>query len=518
MAGGKQTPRQRMINILYLVLLGLIALNIPESLLDAFKKIGDSLSVSTKNVQNGINTSYTSFQKHLADEPEKAKPIYAKAQQATALASKLYDDVEKLKSQLVTQSGGISDQTGDYAGRDNMEESERIMIKDGKGEILRKEIIDTREQLIALLDPKDRASVNLSLDASDPIPGKGSPEKKSWEEAFFGANIPVAAVMTTFIKIQSDAKNDEAAITKKLLSKFDQAVVNLDQFNAVAVAPSSYVLVGQPYTAQVFLTASDSHSKPDISVGGSSLPIENGQGKYVGSTSSEGVKTWTGTIRVKQTDGTVKTYTTPVQSYQVAKPSAVVSPDKMNVLYIGVDNPLSVSAPGIPLEDLHVSISGSGGALTGSKGHYEARVATIGDAKVSISAEMTQPGGKGKSNVNLSSQVFRVKRIPDPVAQFAGKSSGTTSAVNIRAQDRIFAFLANFEFEAKFSITRFTLYIRKPRQDYIIKKGTGNELNADMKTAMATVSPGTEVIFDDIIAVGPDGSQRGLLPIRLIAN
>jgi gliding motility-associated protein GldM len=511
MAGGKQTPRQRMINILYLVLLGLIALNVPESLLDAFKKIGDSLSTSTKNVQSGINTSYTSFEKHLKDEPAKAKPIYEKAQKATALVTKLYNEVEELKTQLVKQSGGFDPNINDYKGRGDMEESERIMIKDGKGVILRKDIADTREQLLALLDPKDRASVNLSLDSSDPTPARGQ-QQKTWEEAFFGANIPVAAVMTTFLKIQSDAKNDEAAITKKLMSKFDQALVNLDQFNAVAVAPSSYVIVGQPYTAQVFLTASDSHSKPDITVGGSPLPIENGQGKYTGSTSSEGLKTWTGVIRVKQTDGTVKTYTTPTQTYQVAKPSAVVSPDKMNVLYIGVDNPLSISAPGIPADKMHVSMS-NGSLSQTSPGHFAAKVSAIGETKVTISAELE----KGKS-VSMGSTTFRIKRIPDPIARFGGKSSGSMAAVNMRSQDRVFAILDNFEFDAKFTVTRYTMFIQKPRQDFIIIKGTGNELNSQMKAAMAGVTPGTKVLFDDIIAVGPDGGVRGLQPIILTAN
>src|SRR6185436_11993628 len=103
--------------------------------------------------------------------------------------------------------------------------------------------------------------------------------------------------------VQADAKNAENEVVKKILGEVDQAVVNLDQFAAVAVAPSSYVLVGQPYTAQVFLTASDSKSSPDISVGGSRLPTAEGRGTYQGSTSSEGVHTWIGTINVKQTDG-----------------------------------------------------------------------------------------------------------------------------------------------------------------------------------------------------------------------
>jgi len=517
MAGGKQTPRQRMINILYLVLLGLIALNVPDNLLDAFKKITDSLTNSSKNVQSGITTTFTTFEKtSLKDQHDRALPWYNKALKAKEYADKLNDDVEKIKQDLISNTGGVDEKTQDYKGRDNMDVSFNQLISNGKATELKKEIVATRTSLINLLDPKDQNGVDLSLSADDPKNPKEG--KDTWELANFSEGIPMGAVITTLTKVQSDTKNSESEVVKKLLSKVDQAVVNLDQFNAVAVAPSSYVLVGQPYTAQVFLTASDSKSKPNITVGGSPLTVENGQGKYVGSTSSEGVKTWEAVINVKQADGTMKQYKTGTQTYQVAKPSAVVSPDKMNVLYIGVDNPLSVSAPGIPLEDLHVSISGSGGALTGSKGHYQARVSSIGDAKVSISAELNQPGGKGKTNVTLGSQPFRVKRIPDPVAQFAGKSSGSTSAVNIRAQDRIFAFLANFEFEAKFTITRFTLYIRKPRQDYIIKKGTGNELNAEMKAAMATVSPGTEIIFDDITAVGPDGAVRGLLPVRLFAN
>lgn len=505
MAGGKQTPRQRMINILYLVLLGLIALNVPETLLDSFKKIGDSLSNSTKNVEGGIAQNYTAFEKHLKDEPAKAQPIYDKAKKASALAQKLYDDVEALKTELAKETGGISEQTHDYAGRDNMEAAERLMIKNHKGEELKKEITSTKEQLMALLDEKEKVGINLSLDASDPAPVAGKPNKP-WDEANFGANIPVAAVMTTFVKIQSDAKNDESQVVKKLLSKFDQAVVNLDKFEAVAVAPTSYVIVGQPYTAQVFLTASDSHSTPSVTVGGSRLPVVDNKGVYTGSTSSEGIKTWSGTISVKQTDGTVKTYTTPTQTYQVAKPSAVVSPDKMNVLYVGVPNPLSVSAPGIPVEKLHVGLSG--GSLSGAKGHYEARVTSVGETTITISAEVAP----GKTQT-LSSTKFRVKRIPDPKAMFGGKSGGSTSAVNLRAQDRLFAKLDNFEFDAKFTIRSFKMLISKPHQDPVIASSTGADLSGQQRAAMNGVVPGSQVIFDDIIAVGPDGSQRQLDPI-----
>ena len=114
--------------------------------------------------------------------------------------------------------------------------------------------------------------------------------------------------------------------------------------------------------------------------------------------------------------------------------------------------------------------------------------------------------------------MFRVKRIPDPKPQFAGKSGGNTSAANIRAQDRLFAKLDNFDFDAKFNVTRFTMLVAKPRQDVIILSATGNELTGSMKALINTVSPGTTVVFKDIIAVGPDGTQRGLDPIVLSAN
>jgi gliding motility-associated protein GldM len=508
MAGGKETPRQRMIGILYLVLLGLIALNVPESLMDAFKNITDSLNKSRDNVSASINSTYTAFeQTKLKDQPERAKPVYDKAKQATAIVAELNTYVEGLRKKLIEEGGGINPTIDDVSARDNLDISPRIMINQKNGEVLRKKIDDTREKLLNLLGEKDSKTVKFSLNAEDP-PARAGIHRK-WEEAYFGDGIPLGATLTTLAKIQADAKNAESETVKKLLGKVDQAVVNLDKFNAVAVAPTSYVLVGQPYTAQVFLTASDSKSNPDITVEGSKLPTEEGVGKYTGGTGSEGVHTWVGTIKVKQTDGTFKEYKTPPQSYQVARPSAVVSPDKMNVLFIGVANPVSVSAPGIPKEKLHVSISN--GTLSGANGKYEATVSSPGDATITVSGEMN-----GKTQV-LGSTLFRIKRIPDPKAQFAGKSSGGTSSANLKAQDKLFAKLENFYFDIKFDVTRFTLYIMKPRQDAIILSSSGSELTPAMKQALSTIGPGSKVIFGNIMATGP-GGPRGLDDIVLSAN
>jgi len=510
MAGGKQTPRQRMIGILYLVLLGLIALNVPDSLLDAFKHITDSLDTSTNNVNTGVDATYKTFEATtLKLQHDRAKPIYDTAKMASKVADTLYNYVYQLRKQLVAEGGGINPSTGDVEARDNLDISPRIMITDKKGEELKRRIIETHDRLLKLLRKKDRAGVNFSLNAVDPPASAGI--KKSWEDAYFGDGIPLGATITTLAKIQTDTKNAENEVVKKILAEAQQAQVNLDKFAAVATAPTSYVLLGQPYSADVFLTAYDSKLSPNITVGGSPISVDAGKGKYTGSTSTEGLHKWTATISFKDNDGKIQTYTTPEQSYMVARPSAVVSPDKMNVLYIGLPNPVSISAPGVPKEYLRVSMSG--GSISGSGEHWTATVSTIGEAKINVSGELT----KGKTSF-LGSTLFRVKRIPDPKAQFAGKSGGNTSAANIRAQDRLFAKLENFEFDAKFNVTRFTILIAKPRQDVIIKSATGNELTSDMRSAMNTVTPGTTVVFKDIIAVGPDGTQRGLDPIVLSAN
>src|SRR3569833_460372 len=173
MVGGKEIPRQRMIGILYLVLLGLIALEVPENLLDAFKNIGDSLTASKTNVKTGIDNSFSAFEKtKLKDEPERAKIPYAKALKAKQLTEDLDNYIEGLKTTLVKESGGMSEATGDYAGREGMDYSVDLMVDRRKNAYdLHKKIDDTRKALLGLFsDPKDTEGMNLSLHATPPKP------------------------------------------------------------------------------------------------------------------------------------------------------------------------------------------------------------------------------------------------------------------------------------------------------------------------------------------------------------
>jgi gliding motility-associated protein GldM len=512
MAGRKETTRQKMINIMYLVLLAMLALNVSDTILDAFKTINDSLETSRGNVNTSIDQLFSSFQNtKLKEEPARAQPIWEKANQAKAYADELNGYIQTLKGRFVSEGRGIDPETGDLVERGNQDIAQGIMINQKEGAKLRAKINETREKLIALLNPEDRSSVSFVLEAKDAV--KNVNGKKNWEDINFGEGTPLTAANTILTKIQSDTKNAESEVVKRLFGNMDKSLVNLDQFAAVAVAPSSYVIQGQPYTAEIFLTASDSKSSPDISVGGGRLNVRNGKGTYTGGTGSVGVFKWVGTIRVKQTDGQVKEYRTPEQTYQVAKPSATVSPDKMNVIYAGIPNPFSVSAAGFPLESVRASITG--GSISGSNGKY---TVNVGGAQIGKELNINVSASSGGKTLNLGSQRFRVKGLPTPKALVKGKSGGNVPLNWLVSSNAIETQLEDFVFDVKYKVIRFSTTFINPRSDAVTISNSGAGFNGQIKGALNSIRPGATVIFKDIVTEGPDGRQKVLDGITFIAK
>lgn len=512
MAGAKETTRQKMINMMYLVLLAMLALNVSDTILNAFKNINDSLVSSKTNVNTSIEQLFTSFQNtKLKDEPARAQPIWEKANKAKAYADELNNYVQKLKDEFSEAGNGIDEETGDLKERANLDIAQSIMINKGEAKKLKDKINETREKLITLLESKDRAGVTFTLEAKDAT--KSINGNRKWEDLNFGEGTPLTAANTILSKIQSDVKNAEAEIVKKLFGNMDKALVNLDQFAAVAVAPSSYVIQGQPYTAEVFLTASDSRSTPEISVGGSNLSVKDGKGTYTGGTSSVGVFKWKGTIRVRQTDGKVIEYFTPEQTYQVARPSATVSPDKMNVIYAGIPNPFSVSAAGFPLESVQASMAG--GSISGGSGKY---MVNVGGAQVGKTLSINVSATTGGKTLNLGSQQFRVKALPTPKAYIKGKSGGNVPLEWIEGAGVLETQLEDFVFDVKFKVLRFSTTFINPRSDAVTMQNSGAGFGAQIKGALNSLKPGATIIFKDIVCEGPDGRQKVLDGITFVAK
>ncbi|MBY0245450.1 MAG: gliding motility protein GldM [Sphingobacteriaceae bacterium] len=506
MSGGKESTRQKMINIMYLILLAMLALNVSDMVLNAFKNINDSLETSTTNVNSSIEQLFTSFENSkLKSEPLRAKPIWEKAQKAKSLVDELNAEITKIKAEFTKEGDGIDEKTGDLKKRSNMDIAPNIMINNKAGVKLKNKINETRQALLALLNKEDQDKVSFSLEAKD--------GKISWEKQNFGEGTPLTAAMTILTKIQSDSKNAEADVVKRLFGNMDKAVVNIDKFSAVAVAPSSYVIQGQPYTAEVFLTASDSRSKPNITVNGSSLATKDGKGTYVGGTSSVGIFKWVGTVRVTQTDGQVKEYKTQEQTYQVAKPSSTVSPTKMNVIYAGIANPFAISAAGFPLESVKASVSS--GSISGANGNFNV---TVGGDMVGKEVTVNVSSNTGGKVLNLGAQKFRVKGLPTPRASVSGKSGGKIPSVQLKSENNLSTALEDFPFDITYKVLRYNVTLSKPKQDAVTLQNPGSNFSGAVKAAINSVVPGSNVIFNDIVVQGPDGRSKVLDDIIFRVN
>ncbi|UKJ07355.1 gliding motility protein GldM [Solitalea lacus] len=500
MAGGKQTARQQMINLMYLVLTAMLALNVSAEVLNAFKTVRDGLDESTTNLDQTVNKTMEAFQNSMKTDPGKTGPWFTKAQEAVKVSNELGSYIKGIKDQIVKEADGINQETGDIAKNDDLDISTRIMLNEekpseAKGPELKAKINETREKLLSLIDPADKDRVSINLKAEDR-------KDKKWENAQF-QEVPVTASVTILSKLEGDVKNSEVEILKYLQSKIYAEDFKFDKLDAVIVAPSSYVLAGQQYSAEVFLTASSSTMAPDVYVGGSKLPIDaNGKAKYTVTASGVGERSFEAKISVKKGDGTVETYSKTAK-YEVAAPSANVSADKMNVLYIGVENPVSISAAGVPNSKVRASLSGAG-SLRGSNGKYIAEVTTPGQVTVNVSAEIN-----GKMT-NMGSQVYRVKQVPPPTPKFAGLSSGRVSSAAVKAQPGVFAVLENFDFDMKFNVTGYTMYVVKKRTDPIYESVNGPALSARLRQALSSVTTGDKITIEDITVRDPKGNSRRL--------
>jgi gliding motility-associated protein GldM len=317
--------------------------------------------------------------------------------------------------------------------------------------------------------------------------------------------VPLVAGMALLSKIQNDVKNAEADVVSYLMKAIDANDFKFDKLSAVVVAPTSYVLAGQPYEAQVFLTASDSKKEPDVFVNGSKLETEEGKGIYKAPTGKPGFYKWKGVIKVKKPDGSVEEYETEEVEYQVAEPSVNVSPDKMNVLYIGVENPITVSGAGIPAEKIIATISDGSLSKSSGAGSYIARVDKQGKANVTVYYE-PKPGERK----NLGTKEFRVKRIPDPVCKFGGRATGKLARAVMAASSGLIAELENFDFDARFTVKSFTFTITLKSGDAIPYKSSSAYLTQEMKDAIGRIRPGEKIYFDEIVLNEPGGGTRNL--------
>lgn len=510
------SPRQRMIGMMYLVLTALLALNVTKEVLDSFILINDDLERITGNTSLKSQGLYDKFREAENRDPLRVKPYREKADQVKTLSEKMLQDLKQLKKTLVTMVG--IDEHGIIKSKEDMDKPSELMITKKNGIRLKEEIENYKQELkkiIALVDKDAVKRISLGLELKEHKEKDGT--VFSWESKNF-ENVPVVAVVAILSSIETEVKNAETSVASYLFDKINDHTNVVDAFEAKVISPSSYILAGEKYEANVFLAAynstltpqilvnSDTVNQQKITAGMSSMNIEKGMGRYEIQTSGEGLVKWGGKIRMAGPEGKMIEY--PFHSeFMVAKPSVTISPTKMNVFYTMVQNPVSISAPGIPTENL-LPPDISTGILTGSKGNYFVTVSEPGKmVTITVRARI---GGAIKE---IGSSVFRVRKLQDPIAKVANLTGGIIEARILKLQAFIYIESGNAEFNLVYPCLGYTLSVSRSNE-YIPRPASSNGLlTQSSKDYFGNLRTGDKVFFDDIKVRMPDGKTKILNPI-----
>ncbi len=517
-----ETPRQKMINMMYIVLTAMLALNVASEVLEAFRLINSSLIHTLESVNLKNQQIYASFEQAYLENPAKVQEWKQKADEARRISKDITDYILDLKEQLVIYSGSelvgednpydpstfilitTKGDTLEIKKEDDLNGTSEYMIKQKNAEELKAKIGTYKNELVALIDDDEvelKGSILSALETADP-PG-GASEKKTWESLHF-ENTPMAAILTVLSKIQIDVKNSEANVINYLYSQIDAGSFKFNKLGARVIANSNIVFQGEPYEAEVFLAAEDTTQQPEIFINGNAAEVIEGKAVYKVGTNESGVFKWSGLIKYKTPDGIFKDYKFE-QEYQVTKPGITMSATRMNVFYKGLDNPFDI-ASGIPKEDLEVSMEN--GKVTKSGDSFIVRPADLDEqgrkTKISVYANV---GGTRKL---VGTTSWRVKKVPDPVAQVAGTSGGNIRKERLQVEDGVLAVLEDFDFDFKYKVTEFELQTTGAGGYVVIKKSTSNRFTAEQKELLRRANPESLVYIGNIKALGDDGSTRDL--------
>jgi gliding motility-associated protein GldM len=539
MGHGKETPRQKMIGMMYLVLTAMLALNVSAEVLDAFTAVDDGLKKTTKNFTAKNQVLYADFNEQYVQNETKVKPWKDKADEVKKKSDEVFDFIQDLKVEIITVLGqgsaedGVVTEDGEInneniEGKDNTDAPSQVLIgpnADGKAFDLKDKIKDYRDFLISLVNEKDISvihSLETNLETKDP-PKTEDGQHKSWEVKHF-EHMPLAAVMPLLTKLQVDIRNAESEIVQYLYSQIDAGSFSFNKLEATVIPNSSYILQGNPYKADVFLAAVDTTLPPKVYIGkydstltedgvyeynmvGSydSLDVIEGKGKFERLSNSLGKQSWGGILKLLGPDGNY--ITKPFKrTYEIAKPNLVVSATKMNVFYVGVDNPVNVSIAGVPGNKITPTIT-NGRIVKQSDGAYIVRPKRPGNSLVSVRAEIDGVSTK------MGVAQFRVKGLPDPVIKVAGKKGGKIAKNVLAAQAGVFVEMENFDFELEFKIIEFTVSTTDRGGYYIDAKTKGNAFTKAQNDLIKGLRRNSRVNIEEVKAVGPDGSVRNLAPI-----
>ena len=497
------SPRQKMINLMYVVLMAMLALNISSEVLNGFSIVEESLNRTTANSSKENEVLYDNFAEQMKANPAKVKEWFDKATAVKRMSDSLYNYAQQLKLQIVQEADGKDANVLDIKSKDNLEAASHVMLAPGTGQghKLFNAINSFRNRILAMVsDPHQRSIIESNLTTK--LPKNAHTMGKNWEEYMF-EDMPVAGAVTLLSKLQSDVRYAEGEVLHTLVSNIDMKDIRVNKLSAFVIPESRTVISGDQFSAQIVMAAVDTTQQPEIYVGGQRIS----NGLYRFTAGGVGEHQFGGYITMRDGSGNVirRDFT---QKYTVVAPSATVSADLMNVLYAGYDNPISVSIPGVPLNAVQASMSGGSFRSIGM-GRYIARPSVVGsDVTINVASN-----ANGKSR-QMGKFTFHVRKLPDPAAyitvgtdRFRG---GGLAKASLMGANGIKAAIDDGILDIQFKVVSFETVFFDNMGNAVPMASAGANFSERQRDTFRKLSRGKRFYISRITAVGPDGITRKL--------
>jgi gliding motility-associated protein GldM len=505
------SPRQKMINMMYLVLTALLALNVSKEVLNSFFEVNKGITRSTINFNSKNGDTYAAFDAAAEVNPVKAGPFRVQAYEVKVEADKLVASLQEMKYNLVYKAdkekvylgpeSGFKDEEGELIEEkaitvpwEKLTEDQKIMSigelnakddRNSSGELfysdkradkdniatdLKNDLNAYKMLLLNIAEGNESliTSINETCNYDDKkVKGK----KELWEKYNF-YDMPSVGALTLLSKMQSDVRNTESDIINMLRENINAGSLKFTSAEGIQIPNSNFVLKGDSFRAQIFIAAKDTTQAPIIYVGEfdslgegkyemigddyETVKVVNGKGMFARRATSEGNQKWGGLIAMKTDNGT-KMYPFRGQ-YLVAAKTAIVSPTKMLILYSGLEaiggNPIQVSVPGYSASEITPRMSN--GTLKATK-KSEGMYSVFPDLK-STSAVVTLYVNVDGKQTPMGKVNFRVRKTPPPAPVIRSVDANGLCDRSILKTEIVQATLDNFLFDGlKYRVTSFKL-------------------------------------------------------------
>lgn len=500
---------------MYIVLTAMLALNVSSDVLNGFSQVHDGLSRTnrTMTAKNDIQFSYL---KDLYDQnPVKAGPWYKKGEQLRNLSSDLFNTIDSLKTEIAHQADGKNGDFNHLVNQDDLEAAAVVMLNPSTnaGALLRSKIDRYRTYVADLIPDSLRRAAVLEMLSTTVSPRKGTVGEVTWEEVNFD-NMPAIASITMLAKIQNDIRQAESEALTNLINNVDIGDVRVNQLSAYVIPHSTMVMRGGTYSADIVLAAIDTTQRPAVFIGGNKLSGN----LYQFTAGATGTHEYSGYIEVPKPDGSLERHPFS-SSYTVMEPMATISPTMMNVLYAGIDNPISISVPGVPMTAVQATMTN--GTLTRNGDSWIARPGKVGtEAEISVTATLD-----GKSQ-NVGSMKFRVRKLPDPTPfisikgddgstiQYKGTPKRISKAQLMKATG-LGAAIDDDILNVSYKVLSFSMIFFDSMGNAIPENSNGAAFSQRQLDKIKGLKPGRSFFISNVKATGPDGITRDISPMEV---